>query len=159
MKTIRQIVLYMALALGANAAVADTAALEALREGDMKKLMFHSAPKPAPQVEFEREDGATATLTALALRRNPCKGRPDGDQGVPGAPAVHCTGGHLTGARTVEVDGEALPVIGILQGGLEGTAAHAQTADDYCAQRRQTGYRGGMGMMFRRVATDDGEAS
>jgi thiol-disulfide isomerase/thioredoxin len=62
MKTIRQIVLYMALALGANAALADTAALEALREGDMKKLMFHSAPKPAPQVEFEREDGATATL-------------------------------------------------------------------------------------------------
>jgi len=28
----------------------------------MKKLMFHSAPKPAPQVEFEREDGSTATL-------------------------------------------------------------------------------------------------
>jgi len=56
------IVLYMALALGANAAAADTAALEALREGDMKKLMFHSAPAPAPQVEFEREDGSAATL-------------------------------------------------------------------------------------------------
>jgi thiol-disulfide isomerase/thioredoxin len=62
MKRFRQIVLYMALALGANAAVADTAALEALREGDMKKLMFHSAPEPAPQVAFEREDGTTATL-------------------------------------------------------------------------------------------------
>ena len=109
-------------------------------------------------LDVEVKGGETTTLTALALRRNPCKGRPDGDQGVPGAPAVHCTGGHLTGARTVEVDGEALPVIGILQGGLEGTAAHAQTADDYCAARRQTGYRGGMGMMFRRVATEGGEA-
>jgi len=56
------IVLYMALALGANAAAADTAALEALREGDMKKLMFHSAPEPAPQVEFERGDGSKGTL-------------------------------------------------------------------------------------------------
>ncbi|MGR3462999.1 MAG: TlpA family protein disulfide reductase [Roseovarius sp.] len=62
MKRLLGIVLYMGLALGANAAMADTAALEALREGDMKKLIFHSAPKPAPQVEFEREDGSTATL-------------------------------------------------------------------------------------------------
>ncbi|WP_104019569.1 TlpA family protein disulfide reductase [Roseovarius nitratireducens] len=62
MKRLLGIVLYMGLALGANAAMADTAALEALREGDMKKLMFHSAPKPAPQVEFESEDGSSATL-------------------------------------------------------------------------------------------------
>ncbi|MFB9148875.1 TlpA family protein disulfide reductase [Roseovarius ramblicola] len=62
MKRCLGIVLYMALALGANTAMADTAALEALREGDMKKLMFHSAPTPVPQVEFEREDGSAATL-------------------------------------------------------------------------------------------------
>ncbi|PKQ13541.1 MAG: thioredoxin [Alphaproteobacteria bacterium HGW-Alphaproteobacteria-1] len=62
MRTIRQIVLYMSLALGANAAVADTAALEALRDGHMKKLMFHAAPKPAPLTEFERADGTTGTL-------------------------------------------------------------------------------------------------
>lgn len=62
MKRIRQIVLYMAVALGANAAAADTAALEALRDGDMRKLMFHATPKPAPQVEFERADGAAGTL-------------------------------------------------------------------------------------------------
>ncbi len=62
MKRIRQIVLYMALALGANAALADTAALEALREGDMKKLMFHSTPAPVPLTEFERDDGTTGTL-------------------------------------------------------------------------------------------------
>jgi thiol-disulfide isomerase/thioredoxin len=68
MKRLLGFVLYMGLALGANAAMADTAALEALREGDMKKLMFHSAPEPAPQVEFEREDGSSATLAAYQGR-------------------------------------------------------------------------------------------
>lgn len=62
MKRLLGIVLYMAVALGANAAAADTAALEALREGDMKKLVFHSTPKPTPDVGFEREDGSTGTL-------------------------------------------------------------------------------------------------
>ncbi|KJS41634.1 MAG: thioredoxin [Roseovarius sp. BRH_c41] len=62
MKIIRQIVLYMAVALGANTAHADTAALEALRDGDMKKLNFHSAPTPAPLTEFTRADGTTGTL-------------------------------------------------------------------------------------------------
>lgn len=62
MKTIRQIVLYMALVLGANTALADTAALEALREGDMKKLNFHAAPAAAPLTEFTRADGSTGTL-------------------------------------------------------------------------------------------------
>lgn len=108
-------------------------------------------------LDVKVKGGETVTMTALVLRRNPCKGRPDGDQGVPGAPAVHCTGGHLTGARTVEVNGEKMPVIGILQGHLGGTAAHAQSSDDYCAQRQQTGYRGGMGMMFRHVAVGDDE--
>lgn len=62
MKTIRQIVLYMALALGANTALADIATLEALREGDMKKLNFHAAPAAAPLTEFTRADGTTGTL-------------------------------------------------------------------------------------------------
>ena len=56
----RSIFLDWALSLPEGQEVA--AALEALREGDMKKLMFHSAPAPAPQVEFEREDGSAATL-------------------------------------------------------------------------------------------------
>ena len=88
----------------------------------------------------------------LALRINPCDDKPDGDQGVPGAPAVHCTDGNLTGAYTVEIDGKALPVIGVVQEALDRTAEHAQAASDYCEQRRATGYRGGMGQMFRRVA-------
>jgi hypothetical protein len=43
---LRSALLYTALALGANAATADTAALEALREGDMRKLIFHAEPRP-----------------------------------------------------------------------------------------------------------------
>jgi len=65
MKLFRQIVLYMALALGANAGFAETpatASLEALRDGDMKKLNFHSAPKATPDTAFERGEGGTGTL-------------------------------------------------------------------------------------------------
>ena len=62
MKRLLGIVLYIALALGANPAFADTTRAEALRDGDMKKLMFHSAPEPAPQVEFKRGDGGRGTL-------------------------------------------------------------------------------------------------
>ena len=49
--------LYTALALGANIAVADTAALEALREGTMKKLIFVEPPKEVSQVPFTDPDG------------------------------------------------------------------------------------------------------
>ncbi|MBE0453471.1 TlpA family protein disulfide reductase [Roseovarius autotrophicus] len=62
MKRLLGFVLYMALALGANPGLADTAALEALRAGDMRKLMFHAAPKPAPLTEYERADGTPGTL-------------------------------------------------------------------------------------------------
>ena len=47
----------MALALGAIPSHADTATA-ALRTGDMKKLLFHSAPKPVPTVLFDLADGA-----------------------------------------------------------------------------------------------------
>lgn len=63
MRLFRLLPLYMALALGANAALADTAALEALREGDLKKLVFHSEPKPVSKAEFHlADDAGTATL-------------------------------------------------------------------------------------------------
>ena len=64
MRLIRQLSLYMALALGANAAMAaDFSAVEALREGDMKKLVFHEEAKPVSTQSFELADGAgTATL-------------------------------------------------------------------------------------------------
>jgi thiol-disulfide isomerase/thioredoxin len=62
MRLIRFAVLYTALALGANAALADTAALEALRDGDMRKLMFHSEPQMASTAIFTTPEGQEKTL-------------------------------------------------------------------------------------------------
>ncbi|EAR50794.1 thiol:disulfide interchange protein, putative [Oceanicola granulosus HTCC2516] len=55
--------LYIALAGVANTGWADTAALEALREGDMKKLAFHGEPIAAPDdVTFEANGGGDGQL-------------------------------------------------------------------------------------------------
>lgn len=63
MRLFRFLTLYMALAVGANAALADTAALEALRVGDMKKLNIHSTAQPVSDTPFElADDAGTATL-------------------------------------------------------------------------------------------------
>ncbi len=48
MRWFRLVILYTALALGANGAAADTGALESLREGSMLKLNFHDAPQAVP---------------------------------------------------------------------------------------------------------------
>jgi thiol-disulfide isomerase/thioredoxin len=66
MRILRQIVLYTALALGANTATADVAALEALRDGDMKKLTFHSSPQPVPDTPFATWEGDEARLSDYA---------------------------------------------------------------------------------------------
>ena len=55
-------VLYTGLALTANAALADTAELEALREGTMKKLIF-SEPAPVSDVAFTDPDGGEFRLS------------------------------------------------------------------------------------------------
>ncbi|TDE39650.1 TlpA family protein disulfide reductase [Antarcticimicrobium sediminis] len=64
MRLFRFLTLYMALLLGANAAMAaDLATLEGLRAGDMKKLVLHSTPKPVSDKAFTLADGAgTGTL-------------------------------------------------------------------------------------------------
>ncbi|WP_281972560.1 TlpA disulfide reductase family protein [Ruegeria faecimaris] len=64
MRLFRLIPLYMALALGANAALAtDAETLGPLREGTLKRLILHKEPKPHTLVEFQLEDdGGTATL-------------------------------------------------------------------------------------------------
>ena len=64
MRLLRLIPLYMALALGANAALAtDAATLGPLREGSLKRLILHSEPKPVKVVDFELEDdGGTGSL-------------------------------------------------------------------------------------------------
>ena len=60
---VRSALLYTALALGANAAHADTAALEALRTGDMQKLVFHGEPVAAGTTAFADAEGAEHRLS------------------------------------------------------------------------------------------------
>lgn len=74
MRLLRQIVLYTALALGANTALAadvaadtaDVAVLEALRDGDMKKLNFHSTPQPVSDTAFATWEGGEGRLSDYA---------------------------------------------------------------------------------------------
>ncbi|MDJ0827515.1 MAG: TlpA disulfide reductase family protein [Rhodobacter sp.] len=62
MRLVGLAVLYTALALGANATLADSVDLVALRDGDMKKLVFHEAPMPVSDVAFDDGEGGTLTL-------------------------------------------------------------------------------------------------
>ena len=55
-------VLYTALGLGANVALADMADIEALREGSMKKLIF-SDPVPVSDEVFTHADGGAFQLS------------------------------------------------------------------------------------------------
>jgi len=65
MKRILAASLYMALALGAIPSHADTAAAEALRTGDMKKLIFHSTPEAVSNAAYNlADDAGTETLDA-----------------------------------------------------------------------------------------------
>ncbi len=62
MRKIWSAVLYTALAVGANPALADIEAANALRDGDMKKLNFHSMPEPVTTEVFTSPDGTEHTL-------------------------------------------------------------------------------------------------
>lgn len=62
MSVLRSALLYASLVLGANAALADTAALQEMREGEMKKLVFHAEPKPAGTTFFLAADGGEHSL-------------------------------------------------------------------------------------------------
>lgn len=64
MRLLRHLSLYIALALGANAAfAADVAQLEALRDHSLKRLVVHSTPRAVSDAAFFLEDeGGTATL-------------------------------------------------------------------------------------------------
>ncbi len=61
---------YTAALVAANPAAAQVldagarAEIEALREGDMRKLVVHAAAAPVPAVTFEAPDGAETTLAA-----------------------------------------------------------------------------------------------
>ena len=62
MRKLKSVLLYTALGLLANAAVADIADL---RVGDMRKLTVHSAPIAGSDVAFMSEDGEEMTLADL----------------------------------------------------------------------------------------------
>ncbi len=55
-------VLYTALVFGANPAAADIAAADALRAGDMKKLAFHAAAVPVPEIGLIGMDDSAHSL-------------------------------------------------------------------------------------------------
>jgi thiol-disulfide isomerase/thioredoxin len=64
--------LYAALSLTANPAAALTpgerAGLEALKAGDMRKLVVAETPEPAPDITVTRPDGTETTLAAREAR-------------------------------------------------------------------------------------------
>jgi len=68
MRLLHLLTLYMALAASAiapptNAVAADITEIAALRSGDMKKLVFHSTPKPVSEAAFFlADDAGMATL-------------------------------------------------------------------------------------------------
>ena len=62
MRILSTAALYTALALGANAAVADMAMLEALKDGDMAKLSLASDLAPTSLEPFMDESGAEMTF-------------------------------------------------------------------------------------------------
>lgn len=58
MKKFCAALLYLGLILGANTAMADLSAIEAMREGDMRKLVFVDDPQPVSDAPFNLADGA-----------------------------------------------------------------------------------------------------
>ena len=63
MRKVISALLYTALMGLANTAHADMAEIEALREGDMRKLMFHAEPWEGSDTPFTSEDGRQITLS------------------------------------------------------------------------------------------------
>jgi thiol-disulfide isomerase/thioredoxin len=64
MRKLKSALLYTALAVVANTASADMAAIEALREGNMRKLMFHETGVASSDAPFLTEAGEEMTLSA-----------------------------------------------------------------------------------------------
>ena len=66
MRKLMLALLYTSLPFLANLASADQATLEALRDGDMRKLSFASDPQPAPLTTFSDANGDDITLDQYA---------------------------------------------------------------------------------------------
>lgn len=66
MRKLMSVLLYTALIAVANTGHADVAAASAMREGDMRKLNFHSTAIDTTDVTFIGEDGSEMTLDDYA---------------------------------------------------------------------------------------------
>ena len=66
MLKLKSALLYTALGLLANTAMADVGTYEALRTGDMRKLNFHTEPRAASSEIFTHEDGQEMSLADYA---------------------------------------------------------------------------------------------
>lgn len=62
MRKLKSLMLYTALALVANGAIAESADIDGLLVGEMARLIVHDDPKPVELVVFEAEDGSDMTL-------------------------------------------------------------------------------------------------
>ncbi|WP_040818875.1 TlpA disulfide reductase family protein [Litoreibacter arenae] len=62
MRFMKLLVLYAALAAGANPATADTGALMALAQGDLAKLTIHAEPRAMPDTTVTDASGGPVTL-------------------------------------------------------------------------------------------------
>lgn len=62
MRKLKSALLYTAFVLVANAGFAQTAQIDTLRTGDMRKLVVHSAPIAGPDIGFTGADGSQKTL-------------------------------------------------------------------------------------------------
>lgn len=63
MSPLKFLLLYMSLALGANAAAADAYGIAELREGDMRKLVVHDEPWEITEEPFALETGGEGRLS------------------------------------------------------------------------------------------------
>jgi thiol-disulfide isomerase/thioredoxin len=68
MKHLLAAVVYTALCVLANPALAETGDLAALRDGDMKKLAFHADPKDVPDIEVVDADETPVRLSDMRGR-------------------------------------------------------------------------------------------
>lgn len=56
-------IMYTALLMGANLAHADLSEIAAMRDGDMKKLNFHTQAKPVSSQNYIKDDGSEGALS------------------------------------------------------------------------------------------------
>lgn len=102
--------------------------------------------------EYKTRDGQR-DYNMLAMKINPCKGRPDGPMDGDlrhQAPELYCENQRLRGADTVS-ESDLRPIIGMARVPQDGETAE-RVSHDRCTERAEDGYRSGMGTLFRQAS-------